>query len=151
MLFSQPWGTSINDVPRFLAFFDLPTYLRPFLSHLEKAAHLMTSLFAWPTYPTIFFLRYIKNRPKINNSYQNQNNSYNTFWWSKFALNLVVKIKSTYSKAGNFKINFANFLFFLFSSFYLVQKKWDVPSWPTYQPTMSLLRPTMLDLPTYPK
>ena len=47
-------GTSINDVPRFLAFFDLPTYLRPISSLLEKAAYLMTSLFAWPT-PLFFF------------------------------------------------------------------------------------------------
>ena len=38
-------GTSINDVPRFLAFFDLPTYPCPFWSHLEKAAYLMTSFF----------------------------------------------------------------------------------------------------------
>ena len=47
---SAPWiatgmGTSINDVPRFLAFFDLPTYPCPFSSHLEKAAYLMTSFF----------------------------------------------------------------------------------------------------------
>ena len=38
-------GTSINDVPRFLAFFDLPTYLCPIWSLLEKAAYLMTSFF----------------------------------------------------------------------------------------------------------
>ena len=38
-------GTSINDVPRFLAFFDLLTYLRPISSLLEKAAYLMTSFF----------------------------------------------------------------------------------------------------------
>ena len=47
---------------------------------------------------------------------------------------------------GNFKTNFANFLFFLFSSFYLVQKKWDVPSWPTYYVPFSShnARPTYL-------
>ena len=38
-------GTSINDVPHFLAFFDLPTYLCPIWSLLEKAAYLMTSFF----------------------------------------------------------------------------------------------------------
>ena len=38
-------GTSINDVPCFLAFFDLPTYLCPIWSLLEKAAYLMTSFF----------------------------------------------------------------------------------------------------------
>ena len=38
-------GMSINDVPRFLAFFDLPTYLCPIWSLLEKAAYLMTSFF----------------------------------------------------------------------------------------------------------
>ena len=49
-------GTSINDVPRFLAFFDLPTYPCPIWSHLEKAACLMTSLFVWPTHlKRIFF------------------------------------------------------------------------------------------------
>ena len=47
-------GTSINDVPRFLAFFDLPTYLCPILSLLEKAAYLMTSFFVWPTLPILF-------------------------------------------------------------------------------------------------
>ena len=41
-----------------------------------------------------------------------------------------------------------NFLFFVL---YLVQKKWDVPSWQTYQPTTSLFSPTKLYLPTYPK
>ena len=51
-----PMGTSINDVPRFLAFFDLPTYLCPIWSLLEKAAYLMTSFFVWPTLPN-FFLR----------------------------------------------------------------------------------------------
>ena len=49
-------GTSINDVPRFLAFFDLPTYLSPIWSHLEKAAYLMMSFFVWPTLPKFFFL-----------------------------------------------------------------------------------------------
>ena len=49
-------GTSINDVPCFLAFFDLPTYLCPIWSLLEKAAYLMTSFFVWPTLPN-FFLR----------------------------------------------------------------------------------------------
>ena len=49
-------GTSINDVPPFLAFFDLPTYLCPIMSLLEKAAYLMTSFFVWPTLPK-FFLR----------------------------------------------------------------------------------------------
>ena len=49
------WGTSINDVPRFLAFFDLPTYLCPIWSLLEKAAYLMTSFFVWPTLPKCFF------------------------------------------------------------------------------------------------
>ena len=30
-------------------------------------------------------------------------------------------------------------------------KKWEVPSWPTYQPTMSLFSPSILNIPTYPK
>jgi hypothetical protein len=47
-------GTSINDVPRFFAFFDLPTYLRPIWSHLEKAAYFMMSFFVWPTPPNFF-------------------------------------------------------------------------------------------------
>ena len=38
-----------------------------------------------------------------------------------------------------------------FFGIYLVQKISDVPSWPTYQPTMSDFRPIMLDLPTYLK
>ena len=129
-----------------------PTYLPTSLFvPFRKSCPFNDVPFCLTYLPHDIFLRYIYNRPKINNSYQNQNNSDNTFWLSKFALNLVVRIKSTYSKAGNFKTNFANFLFFLFSSFYLVQKKWDVPSWPTYQPTMSLFSPSMLNLPTYPK
>ena len=118
---------------------NLPTYYVPFSSLNALPTHLPTPrYFFWDTY--------IENRPKINNSYQNQ-----YFLMVRICLKLGFKIKSTYSKAGNFKINFANFLFFLFSSFYLVQKKWDVPSWPTYQPTMSLFSPSMLNLPTYPK
>ena len=38
-----------------------------------------------------------------------------------------------------------------FFGIYLVQKISDVPSWPTYQPTMSDFRPIMLNLPTYLK
>ena len=34
-------------------------------------------------------------------------------------------------------------------SLYLVVKKSDIPSWPTYHPTMSHFRPIMPDLPTY--
>ena len=46
-LFSTHKGTFINDVPRFLAFFDLPTYVpfSPLWSPLEKAPYLMTSFF----------------------------------------------------------------------------------------------------------
>ena len=49
-------GTYINDVPRFLSFFDLPTYLCPIWSLLEKAAYLMTSFFVWPTLPIFLYL-----------------------------------------------------------------------------------------------
>ena len=42
-------GTSINDVRRFLAFFDLPTYPCPISSDFEKGTYLMTSDFDWPT------------------------------------------------------------------------------------------------------
>ena len=56
---------------------------------------------------------------------------------------------------GNSYMNFGTFLgfwnFFEKFSFYLVQKKSDVLSWPTYQPTMSDFRPIILDLPTYLK
>ena len=45
-----PMVTSINNVPRFLAIFDLPTYLHPISSDFEKGAYLMTSDFVWPTY-----------------------------------------------------------------------------------------------------
>ena len=38
--------TSINDIQRFLAFFDLPAYLRPISSNVEKAAHFMMSFFS---------------------------------------------------------------------------------------------------------
>ena len=38
-----------------MVFFDLPTYLCPIMSLLEKAAYLMTSFFAWPTLPIFFF------------------------------------------------------------------------------------------------
>ena len=36
-------------------------------------------------------------------------------------------------------------------NFSLVLKKLDIPSWPTYLPTMSLFRPRLPYLPTYPK
>ena len=49
---------------------------------------------------------------------------------------------------GIFQRSFGKFCDF---SLYLVQKKSDVLSWPTYQPTMSDFRPIMLDLPTYLK
>ena len=32
----------INDVRRFLAIFDLPTFLRPILSDFDKATYIMT-------------------------------------------------------------------------------------------------------------
>ena len=38
-----------------LVFFDLPAYLYPIWSLLEKAAYLMTSFFVWPTLPNFFF------------------------------------------------------------------------------------------------
>ena len=44
-------GTSINDVRRFWGIFDLPTYLRPILSDLDKPTYLMTSDFNLPTNP----------------------------------------------------------------------------------------------------
>ena len=50
---------------------------------------------------------------------------------------------------GQFSHEFWDFLGLLrIFSFYLVQKKSDVLSWPTYQPTMSDFRPIMLNLPT---
>ena len=49
---------------------------------------------------------------------------------------------------GIFQRSFGKFCDF---SLYLVQKKSDVLSWPTYQPTMSDFRPIMLNLPTYLK
>ena len=55
----------------------------------------------------------------------------------------MVKIRSTLKQKKFFFLD--NFLFF---ALYLVQKKSDVPSWPTYQPTMSLFSPTLLYLPT---
>ena len=42
-------------------------------------------------------------------------------------------------------------VFFENVSFYLVLKKSDVLSWPTYQPTMSDFRPIIINLPTYLK
>ena len=60
-----------------------------------------------------------------------------------------------YSPCFNFHLSICNipeifcFLPNIQCCLYLVQKDSDVPSWLTYLPTMSLLSPTMLYLPTY--
>ena len=51
-------GTSINDVPRFLTIFDLPTYLSLILSYFDKATYLMTFQFDWPLSILKIFLLY---------------------------------------------------------------------------------------------
>ena len=61
------WGTFINDVPRFLAFFDLPTYLRPIWSHFEKAVYFMMSYFVWPT-PLFFSFSFWYSNSNYSNS-----------------------------------------------------------------------------------
>ena len=63
----------------------------------------------------------------------------------------IIRVTNSKSDAMNEICNIARDIFILGLALYLVQKKSDVPSWPTYQPTMSHFSPTMLYLPTYPK
>ena len=62
-------------------------------------------------------------------------------------LSLLSQIQSWKSFMNLENIWKQDYIFFILYS----AKKWDVPSWPTYQPTMSLFSPSMLNLPTYPK
>jgi hypothetical protein len=77
-----------------------------------------------------------------------------TFWILGGIFVFVGKIKSIYKweilkQKAFFPSQFSFFSGFF--SFYLVQIKLDVPSWPTYLPTMSHFSPIMLYLPTYLK
>ena len=140
-----------NDVPLFLAFFNLPTYPSHFV--LFGKRYLFNDV--PPTYPMTKKLSCMANYLKFSIPILH------TFLPIKFGIIQLLLFLNSHSveptKIGhNLRKKWRKFLricwyflrIFWNFNFSLVLKRTDVPSWPTYLPTMSLFRPKLPYLPT---